>query len=75
MIDHSDGGVGRRDARRLGGQRGGPRVERAGRLAGATTELAAAVAMLSEMGMAYWLPEAESELAQSDGSVPGEHVG
>jgi hypothetical protein len=31
--------------------------------------------MLREMGMTYWLPEAEAELAQADGSAPGEHVG
>ena len=31
-------------------------------------ELATAVAMLSEMGMAHWLPEAEGELAEAGGT-------
>jgi len=36
---------------------------RMGRLDEARAELATAVAMLREMGMASWLPEAERELA------------
>jgi hypothetical protein len=41
----------------------GKRYRRTGRLDEARAELAAAVAMLREMGMALWLPEAEGELA------------
>jgi hypothetical protein len=37
---------------------------RTGRLDEARAELATAVAMLREMGMAFWLPEAEGELAE-----------
>jgi tetratricopeptide (TPR) repeat protein len=37
----------------------------AGRLDEARAELATAVAMLREMGMAFWLPEAEEELMQA----------
>jgi hypothetical protein len=33
----------------------------------ARAELATAVAMLPEMRMAYWLPEAEGELAAANG--------
>jgi hypothetical protein len=33
--------------------------------AGARAELATAVAMLGDMGMAFWLPEAERELAEA----------
>ena len=33
----------------------------------ARTELSTAVAMLREMGMAFWLPEAEDELASVRG--------
>jgi hypothetical protein len=36
---------------------------RIGRSDDARAELATAVAMLRDMGMAYWLPEAERELA------------
>jgi ATP-dependent exoDNAse (exonuclease V) alpha subunit len=36
------------------------------RLVKARAELATAVALLSEMEMAFWLPEAEAELAQLD---------
>ena len=36
---------------------------RVGRLDEARAELATAVAMLREMGMAFWLPEAAGELA------------
>jgi hypothetical protein len=31
----------------------------------ARTELSTAVAMLCEMGMAFWVPEAEAELAEA----------
>jgi hypothetical protein len=48
---------------------------RLSRLDEAHAELSMAVAMLREMGMTFWLPEAEAELAQADGAVPGEHVG
>ena len=47
----------------------------AGRLDEARAELASAVAMLREMGMAHWLPEAERELAEADGSGAVDHVG
>jgi len=42
-----------------------------GRLDEARAELATAVSMLREMEMTFWLPEAETELAQVDGSVVG----
>jgi hypothetical protein len=35
----------------------------------ARAELSTAVAMLREMGMTFWLPEAEAELAQTDASA------
>jgi len=35
------------------------------RLVKARAELTAAVAMLREMGMTFWLPEAEAELAEA----------
>ena len=38
---------------------------RTGRTDEARTELATAVAMLREMGMTFWLPEAERELAEA----------
>jgi class 3 adenylate cyclase/tetratricopeptide (TPR) repeat protein len=41
----------------------GTLYRRAGRVDEARAELTTAVAMLSEMGMAFWLPEAERELA------------
>jgi hypothetical protein len=41
----------------------GKLYRRIGRLNDAHAELATAVAMLREMGMTFWLPEAESELA------------
>ena len=47
----------------------------AGRLDEARAELATAVAMLREMGMAFWLPEAERELAEADGSAAVDHAG
>jgi hypothetical protein len=40
---------------------------RTGRLDEARPELAMAVAMLRAMGMAFWLPEAEGELAEANG--------
>jgi hypothetical protein len=42
----------------------GKLYRRAGRLDEARAELATAVAMLGEMGMAFWLPEAERELEE-----------
>jgi len=41
----------------------GKLYRRVGRLDEARAELATAVAMPREMGMAFWLPEAEQELA------------
>jgi hypothetical protein len=41
----------------------GKLYRRIGRPNEARTELATAVAMLREMGMEHWLPEAEAELA------------
>ena len=41
-----------------------------GRLEEARSELSMAVAMLREMGMAFWLPEAEAELAKTDTPEP-----
>jgi len=41
----------------------GKLYRRTGRPDEARAELATAVAMLREMGMAFWLPEAEAELA------------
>jgi hypothetical protein len=43
---------------------------RMGRLAEARAEAATAAAMLREMGMALWLPEAERELAEAE-----QHIG
>jgi len=45
----------------------GKLYRRTGRLDEAHAELATAVAMLTEMGMAFWLPEAERELAGATG--------
>jgi hypothetical protein len=42
-----------------------PRSRQRGRPDAAPAELATAVAMLREMGMALWLPEAEGELAEA----------
>ncbi len=42
----------------------GKLYRRTGRLDEARAELSTAVAMLCEMGMAFWLPEAEAELAE-----------
>ena len=50
----------------------GTLYRRTGRLEEARAELATSVAMLREMGMAFWLPEAEAELTQADGSVSGD---
>ena len=44
----------------------GKLYRRVGRLEEARTELSTAVGMLREMGMAFWLPEAEVELARCD---------
>ena len=49
----------------------GKLYRRTGRSDEARAELATAVAMLSEMGMAFWLPKTERALAQADGSVVG----
>ena len=43
----------------------GKLYRRIGRVDEARAELATAVAMLREMGMAYWLPEAEGELTEA----------
>jgi hypothetical protein len=45
----------------------GKLYRRTGRLDEARAELATAVAMLRAMGMAFWLPEAERELAAATG--------
>jgi tetratricopeptide (TPR) repeat protein len=45
-----------------------------GRLDEAHAELSTAVSMLCEMGMTFWLPEAEQELAQTNTSTPEEPV-
>jgi tetratricopeptide (TPR) repeat protein len=45
----------------------GKLYRRTGRPDEARAELATAVAMLREMGMAFWLPEAEQELAEASG--------
>jgi len=44
----------------------GKLYRRTGRLDEARAELSTAVAMLREMGMAFWLPEAEGELAEAN---------
>ena len=46
----------------------GKLYRRVGRLDEARAELSTAVAMLREMGMTFWLPEAEAELAKADAS-------
>ena len=50
-----------------GGAYVGKLCRRVGRVDEALAELATAVAMLREMGMAFWLPEAERELAEASG--------
>ena len=42
------------------------RLRNDGRDDDARAEFSTAVAMLREMGMAFWLPEAEAELARCD---------
>ena len=49
----------------------GKLYRRVGRVDEARAELVTAVTMLREMEMAFWLPEAEAELAQADGSAVG----
>jgi hypothetical protein len=49
----------------------GTLYRRVGRVDEARTELATAVMMLSEMEMAFWLPEAERELAEAAGRGSG----
>ena len=44
----------------------GKLYRRTGRTDEARAELATAVAMLREMGMAFWLPEAERELGEAE---------
>jgi len=51
----------------------GKAYRRVGRLEDARAELTTAVAMLRQMGMAHWLPEAEEELAEAEGSVVGDY--
>jgi hypothetical protein len=53
----------------------GKLYRRVGHLEEAHTELSTAVAMLREMGMTFWLPEAEAELAQSNASTLVEPAG
>ena len=53
----------------------GKLLQRTGRLEEAHGELATAVAMLREMGMTLWLPEAEAELARAGVSAPAGPVG
>jgi predicted RNA polymerase sigma factor len=53
----------------------GKLYRRVGRNDEARAELSTAVAMLREMGMAFWLPEAEAELAQSNASTLVEPAG
>jgi tetratricopeptide (TPR) repeat protein len=48
---------------------------RIGRRDDAHAELTTAVAMLREMGMTFWLQEAEAELARVSASASGGHVG
>jgi class 3 adenylate cyclase/tetratricopeptide (TPR) repeat protein len=48
---------------------------RTGRADEARHELTTAVGLLRDMDMAYWLPEAEEELAQAGGPVLGEKAG
>ena len=47
----------------------GKLYRRTGRLDEARTALSTAVTMLREMGMAFWLPEAEGELAEGASSA------
>jgi tetratricopeptide (TPR) repeat protein len=53
----------------------GKLYRRIGRGGDSRAELAAAVEMLSEMGMTHWLPEAEAELARANASESEEHAG
>jgi hypothetical protein len=48
----------------------GKLYRRVGRLNDAHTELSTAISMLREMGMAFWLPEAEAEMAGVGGPAP-----
>ena len=50
----------------------GKLYRRMGRIDEARAELSTAVAMLGEMGMTFWLPEAEAALAQAVAAVSGE---
>jgi tetratricopeptide (TPR) repeat protein len=53
----------------------GKLYRRLGRLDEAHAELSTAVAMLREMGMTFWLPEAEGELTATTASQSAEQVG
>ena len=53
----------------------GKLYRRVGRPEEARAELSTAVGMLHEMGMTFWLPEAEVELARADASVRVEPSG
>ena len=50
----------------------GKLYRRVGRLEEARAELATAVDMLREMGMTFWLPEAEAELTKTDTAEPAD---
>jgi hypothetical protein len=41
----------------------------------AQAEPSTAITLLHEMGMGFWLPKAEGELAQAGGSASAGHVG
>jgi class 3 adenylate cyclase/tetratricopeptide (TPR) repeat protein len=53
----------------------GKLYRRAGRTGEAQAELSTAIEMLRAMGMAFWLPEAEAELAQITGVRSGTQAG
>ena len=53
----------------------GKLCRRVGRLEEARAELSTALSMLREMGMTFWLPEAEAELKKADTSLPVERGG
>jgi tetratricopeptide (TPR) repeat protein len=52
----------------------GKLYSRIGHLDEARTELSTAIAMLREMGMAFWLPRAEAELAQVMASPASDRI-
>ncbi len=53
----------------------GKLYRRVGRLAEARAELSTATDMLGEMGMVFWLPEAQAELAAATASASSARVG